>query len=105
MRKASPWGRGLPYEYQGVAVWLAALLTGLLLPTLLAAMLAALARILGLLARLLLPALLTTLIRVVLALLALIAFVRHFRGSWLTPALCIERRPGSRRSVFRDTKV
>jgi hypothetical protein len=54
------------------------LLPGLLLP----AMLAALTRILGLLAGLLLPALATllaTMIRVVLLLLALVAFVRHLR--------------------------
>jgi membrane protein implicated in regulation of membrane protease activity len=57
------------------------LLAGLLLP----AMLAALTRILGLLAGLALSTLLTTLVRVVLALLILVALVRHILRSLNAP--------------------
>ncbi|MFZ5689698.1 MAG: hypothetical protein ACOY5F_00445 [Pseudomonadota bacterium] len=74
------------------------LLAGFVLAALLAAMLTTLARVLGLLARLVLPAMLPTLIRVVLLLLALIAFVAHLSGSWLTPALTTQRRPRRQRS-------
>jgi len=59
----------------------ALLLAGLLLP----AMLTALTRILGLLAGLLLPTLLAALVRVVLALLILVADVRHFYAPCMRP--------------------
>jgi hypothetical protein len=73
---------------------LAVLLTGLLLPAL-TAMLPALSRVLGLLTGLLLAtlaALLATLIRVVLALLILVAFIRHVR-LLVDPCPSLQRRP------------